>query len=56
MLSEHISVGKSLSDQFTIERKKQIFAVLIIYSISLVIKIVLLIITIFIEDSDLIEC
>lgn len=56
MLSDHISIKNSLSDQFTIERKKQIYAVMIIYGLSLLIRTFLLIISISIEDSDLVQC
>lgn len=56
MLSACIDSRKSLSDQFITDRKKQITAVISFYTLSLVIRTFLLFVSIFIEDSDLIQC
>jgi hypothetical protein len=55
ILSSHIET-KNLSDQFTIERKKQVFTILAVYTISLFIRVLLLIVSVFIESSDLVKC
>ena len=54
ILSSHVETKNNLSDQFTIERKKQVFTILAVYTISLVIRVILLVVSIFIESSDLI--
>ncbi len=56
ILSSHVETKNNLSDQFTIERKKQVFTILAVYTMSLVIRVILLIVSIFIESSDLIKC
>lgn len=56
ILSKQIENKNTLSDQFTIERRKQVFTVLAIYTVSLVIRVMLLLVAVFIEDTDLVQC